>query len=148
VEEGLLFIHIIGAIMWLGGGIYATYAYWRIGAHATSSAGPSLNALAAKNSLYFGAANILVLGSGIALVATQDEFGWTDAFVLIGIGGILLSGAWQGLYAMKAEKQLLETLGGSRDPIPVLKRMRMGSYVDIAILAIVVYAMIAKWGAG
>ena len=148
MEEGLLFIHIIGVIMWLGGGMFATYTYWRIGAHATSSAGPALNALSARSSVYFGVANILVLGSGVALVAVGDEFGWTDTFVLIGIAGILVSGAWQGLVNSRAEKQLLETLDSSGDPLPILKRFRSGAFVDIAILALVVYAMIAKWGVG
>lgn len=135
--------------MWVGGGMYGVYAISQIGGKGAEGAGQALHALAARNGWYFGIANILVLGSGIAMVATSDEFGWTDAFVLIGIGGILLEGAWQGLVAAKAEKRMLAAFDGSgEDPAAAVGRARSQFYVDLAILFIVIYAMIAKWGVG
>lgn len=149
MEDGLLFVHIVGAAMWLGGGIYALYAYSRIGGSAGEAAGTSLNALAARNGWYFGIATLLVLASGIGMVIVNDEFGWTDAFVLVGIGGIVVEGAWQGLMAGKAEKRMLEAFEGSgEDPAAALRRARQLSYGDLVVLLVVVYAMIAKWGVG
>lgn len=139
----------MGAAMWVGGGIYSMYAYSQIGGRRVDGAGSAMHALADRNGWYFGIANLLVLASGIALVAMQDEFGWTDAFVLIGIGGIILEGAWQGLVVGKADKKVLEAFDGSgEDPVAAVRRHRTVAYGDLAILSIVIYSMINKYGAG
>lgn len=135
--------------MWLGGGLFAIYAYTQVAGVDGQETGRHLNALSARGSWFFGIANLLVLGSGIAMVAISDAFGWTDAFVLIGIAGILVSGAWQGLVGTKAEKRMLEAFEGSgSDRGNAVARARSTAYVDVAILVVVIYAMIAKWGAG
>ncbi|HKX75127.1 MAG TPA: hypothetical protein VJR05_07040 [Acidimicrobiia bacterium] len=141
----LLLLHIVGAAGWIGAGIFAQYVYTRITRGAPASAADSLAAIGQKASFYFGSVSGLVLLSGIALVLTSDAYGWTDTFVLIGIAAFVLSGIWQSLIGNRTDQRFLAAVkGDGTDPVIALKSWRRVSSVDLGILLVTVYAMIAK----
>jgi hypothetical protein len=100
-----------------------------------------------KAGIYFGVMFLLVVGAGVALAITQDQWGWGDTFVWVGIGAILLLGIWQGLYASKADSRLLDAVKTeSPDRVAVLASWRRTAWIDVAIILFAVWAMVAKLG--
>jgi uncharacterized membrane protein len=141
----LLFLHIVGAAGWIGAGLFAQFVYTRLTRGAPWSASESLEAIGQKASWYFGSVSGLVLLSGISLVLTSDGYGWTDTFVIIGIAAFVLSGIWQSLVGNRTDQRFLASLKGEgSDPITALRSWRRVSAVDLGILLITVYAMVAK----
>src|SRR5512145_1478565 len=92
MRDFLLFLHIVGAAGWIGGGLFAMFAYPAVARSGPPAAASILKGFEKRSGAFFGITSGLVLLSGIALVLTSDAFGWGDAFVLIGLGAFLISG--------------------------------------------------------
>jgi uncharacterized membrane protein len=147
MRDGLLFLHIVGAAGWIGGGLFATYAYSTVARTGPPSASPILSAFDKRAGMYFGITSGLVLLSGVGLVLTSDAFGWEDAFVLIGLGAFLLSGIVQSTVGRKANERLLAAAETGSDLPQAISSWRRLSLLDAAVLFVVVWAMITKLGA-
>lgn len=147
MHDFLLFLHIVGVAGWLGGGLHAFYAYSQIARMGAPAGGETLKGLEKKSGMYFGVTSGLVILSGVGLVLTSDEFGWTDGFVLIGLGAFILSGVLQSAFGKKANQRLTEaaTTGSGIDV--AVRSWQFGSAWDLVILSIVVWAMVTKLGA-
>lgn len=147
MRDGLLFLHIIGAAGWLGGAIYAAYTYSTLAKAEPSAAGPALGRLKKVEDRYFGPVTGLVLLSGVGLVLTSDAFGWGDAFVLIGLGAILVSGILNGTVFKGSTDRLIEASSAGSGVTEALHFWQRGVGVDVVILLVVVWAMVSKLGA-
>jgi hypothetical protein len=143
----LLFLHILGAAGWLGGGLYGFQTYTQIARIGPPVGGEALKELEKRGRMYFGITSGLVLLSGVGLVLTSDAFGWTDGFVLIGLGAFLLSGVIQGLVGKKANEGLTEAASTGKGIEPAVRSWQFGSVWDLVILVVVVWAMVTKLGA-
>jgi hypothetical protein len=144
----LLFLHILGAAGWLGGGLLALQTFpqiARIGQPPTG--GHALKGLEKGSGVYFGVTSGLVILSGVGLVLTSDAFGWTDGFVLIGLGAFILSGVTQSLFGKKANERLTEAATTGSGIEPAVRSWQLASVLDLTILFVVVWAMITKLGA-
>lgn len=84
----MLLFHVLGAAAWIGGGLFAMFAFTRLVNSGDEGAGSALERIAAGADRYFGPAAVVTLLTGIGLVLVSDAFGWGDAFVLIGIGAL------------------------------------------------------------
>jgi uncharacterized membrane protein len=140
--ELLLTIHILAAAAWIGGGLYATFS-------ASTLAGsmglkPVMLVEDSVSTKFFGASVALVLLSGIGLVITSDQFGWTNAFVLIGIAAIVLDGVIEGVIFSPRVKRLTEADEPSMTEFRSI--LRTSSVLHMAILFFTVWAMVAKLG--
>ena len=141
----LLFIHIVGAAGWIGGGLFAMFGVGNLARAGGPGNGRAIEVLVEKAGIYFGAMFALVILGGVGLVITQDQWGWTDTFVWVGIGAIVVSGVWQGLYASKADAKLLEAVKNeSQDRLEALSKWRRTAWVDVAILLVALWAMVTK----
>jgi hypothetical protein len=109
-------------------------------------AGASVPLLARTADRYFGPAAGLTLLTGILLVLAVDPWGWTDAFVLVGLGVFLFSAIWQPLVANKVQARLLGALAGEGDTGQALSAFHRSAAVDVAILVVAVWAMVSKLG--
>jgi uncharacterized membrane protein len=147
MREGLLFLHIIGAAGWIGGGLHGWFSQTQLARNASTS-GRALQTLTAAADRYFGPVATLTLLSGIALVWTQDAWSWNDTFVLVGIGVFVFSAAFQPLVASKTEKRLLEAVEAGSGIEPAMKATHRVFAVDIAVVLVALWAMVAKLGAG
>jgi uncharacterized membrane protein len=90
--ELLAMLHGLGVIAWVGGGL----ALLMLHALAVRSDDYDGLATAVRQSRVLGAylygpASIVTATTGIVLVASEDAFDLTDLWILIGIGGVLLS---------------------------------------------------------
>lgn len=148
LREVLVFLHVLGAAGWIGGGLFGIFATGRLAQSGGAGVGAALEDLGKRASLYFGTMFLLVVGAGVALVLTEDQWSWTDAFVLFGIGGVVLSGVFQGLVASKKDAAVVEAVkSDSPDRMVVIKAWRKTSWIDAAILIVVLWAMVVKLGA-
>lgn len=148
MRDFLLFVHILGAAGWLGGGLFAFQTFpqiARIGRPPTG--GDALKGLEKRSGVYFGVTSGLVFLSGVALVLTSDAFGWTDGFVLIGLGAFVLSGVVQSTFGKKANERLSEAGTTGNDIEPAVRSWQFGLVWDLVILSVVVWAMVTKIGA-
>ena len=145
MRDGLLVLHILSAAAWIGGGLYAWYAFTHL-ARAGGEAGASVPLLARTADRYFGPAAGLTLLTGIVLVLTVDPWGWTDAFVLVGLGVFLFSAIWQPLVSNKVQARLLAAVDGEESTDQAIKGFHRASAVDLATLVFAVWAMVTKLG--
>ena len=138
MRDWLLILHILGAAAWIGGGLYAWFAYTQIAKDWTRSGG-ALQTLAKGADRYFGPTAVLTLLTGIALVWTQDPWTWNDTFVLVGIGVFIFSAVWQPLVASKTETRLLEAVETGAD-VPAAMRVASRSMaVDVAVVLVALW---------
>ena len=96
---------------------------------------------------FFGPASGLVLLSGIGLVITSEAFGWSDTFVLIGLGAFLIGGSSVPRSAAGTASAWPRRTSTGSGVGGALKSWRRGTVWDFVILAVVIWAMITKLGA-
>ncbi len=150
-HEVLRFAHLVGAIAWVGSaigltalssGMLAKRDYRGILTVARGS--ESLGAMV------FIPAALLTVGSGVAMVATQPGFRFTDLWILLGIAGIVGSGMVEGLISTPATKQVEAVASQHGDASPALetpaRRLTRGGLLDAAVLLAVVAVMVLRPG--
>lgn len=146
MRNWLLVLHILGAAGWIGGGLYSWYSSNMLARDGASNAGAA-RLIASSADRYFGPVAVLTLLTGIALVWTQEAWGWTDTFVLIGIGVFVFSAVWQPLVAAKSEERLLAAIESGEGAGPALGAANRVALVDVGVLLIALWAMVVKLGA-
>jgi uncharacterized membrane protein len=142
-------LHVLGAIAWLGGGLgllLLNRQLVRAGDLAgVATIGQQSQAL---GTLLFMPASLVTIASGVAMVATSSAVGFGDLWILIGFGGILASGIAQMAVAAPADRRfaaLLDEHGADHpDVASAARRLSRGSMLDLGLLVVVVWAMVAK----
>lgn len=148
MRDGLLLLHITGVAGWLGGGMFFVFTSSNLVTADVPGGGRALARIVERSSWFFGLATALILLSGIGLVLDSAAYDWTDTFVLVGIGVIVLSGIWQGLVAGKMDQRMVDAVvSGEPDASGSFRRWRLFSLVDFGLIAIALWAMIVKLGA-
>ena len=142
MRDILLSIHIIGAAAFIGGGAYSLAVFpgnvKEIGIKA------ALARDEAMGNKFFGTAVGILLLSGILLVLDSDVYGWGDAFVLIGIGVIVLSGAIEGLYVTPMVKRL--SASGDDSPAAIKRFIWQAGSPSMLLLLFALFVMVSKLG--
>jgi Predicted integral membrane protein (DUF2269) len=147
MRNWLLFFHILGAAGWVGGGLYGWISTTQL-ARNPGRIGKSLEIISSAGNRFFGPFVGLTVLSGIALVWTEAAWSWSDAFVLIGLGAVLFSGAWQPLVAQKADIALIEKASAGGDASEELVAYNRSAVIELAVLLFVLWSMVFKLGAG
>ena len=146
----LLFVHVLGAICWFGAGVLFQIMSERVVKLGDAT---RMREFIRTGSLvpppYFGALTAIVLGSGIWLVL-ETGYDFKDPFVVVGIAGILASGAIGGAVIGRTTEALrpvveAPTLDEGAVRAGVLK-LRNAGRVDALIMLAVVFMMTAKLG--
>ena len=143
-----LWLHILGASVWLGTNV----AQMTIGPRLVN-AGAGLQWLKAVEKAsgpIYGTASGLILLTGIYLVLRPDgAYSFGSAFVGIGIAVVIIGGALAGLVFNRKTRQAIGAYegGDSAKAIPIYKSIVPWAILDTALIALVVLAMVAKWGA-
>jgi uncharacterized membrane protein len=142
-------LHGIGVIAWVGGGLSLLVL------HALAVRADDYDALATAirqsrvlGSWLYGPASVVTAATGVALVATVDAFGFTDLWILIGIGGVLLGPTVQLTVADRARCRYLALLvDNASDKVRLRASARAVTLLgaaDLAMLLIIVWVMYAK----
>ena len=146
MRDFLLFLHIVGAAGWIGGGLFAMFAYPAVARSGPPAAASILKGFEKRSGAIFGITSGLVLLSGIALVLTSDAFGWGDAFVLIGLGAFLISGLVESTMGRRVNERLASAAESGSDLPQAVRAWRQISIIGLVVLFVVVWAMITKLG--
>jgi len=142
-----LWLHIIGASMWIGTNVAQTVIGPKV---VRAGAGLQwLKAVEKASGPIYGAASGLILLTGIYLVlGSNDAYSFGSAFVGIGIAVIIIGGALAGLVFNRKTRQAIGLFesGDSAKAMPVYKSIAPWAVIDTALLAFAALAMVAKWG--
>lgn len=145
------FLHVTGAIVWLGAGVGLTVV-WRgltkaREADAIRAIGTQNKALSAK---VFGPAVLATLAFGVAMVIDTPAFDFSDLFIIVGFIGIGFSGAINGAVADPATKKLVAAIeiDGFDSPAAAAARakVKLAGNLELLVLFAVVFAMVVKPG--
>jgi len=140
MDDLLLTVHIFSAAIWIGGGVYTSVTYPR---HAANGTLRGVLAVDQKvGSIVFGTAISLLLLSGIGLVLMSETIGFGHAFVLVGIGVIVVSSILEGAVFGRATKKMLEAGGATQ--LPSALKWALPAYV--VIFGFTVWTMVTKLG--
>ena len=147
LSETYKLIHVVAAIVWVGGGTLATIFTWRaLGAEREHRLGYARDIEVLSNRV-FAPASIVALIFGILMVLDIDAFEFSQAWILIGIVGLAASVVLGMGFFGPQTKRLVEEIG-SNDPkaegrLAIIAKM---SVLDMTILYVVVWAMVVKPG--
>ena len=144
--ELLLFVHVLAAMLWIGGAVAGTVIGQRIRRSDDAAAmGRFCSAFADVAGPLFGGSSMLVLASGVWMVALEGGPEFSDLWVTIGFVGWLAStvlGATAvGMTWMRIGQRLQ---GGASlaDVQPLLARAVPLTWLDVAIRTTVVLVMV------
>ncbi len=144
----VLWIHILAAASWFGGGV-AT----QIGGQLFESEQDTLRAgwyrvvLRLGQVLYTPAA-IVVLITGVLLVTGNEAYGFGSTFVSIGFLAVIVgAGLGMAVYGprSRAASAALES-GDSNGAAAAIARIRQAGLLELGLLAITIASMVWKWG--
>jgi uncharacterized membrane protein len=146
--DWLKLIHVLGAMVWVGGAVAIQFVAIR----AMASKDPLRQATFTGDVEWLGMrvftpASIIVLLAGIAMVL-DSGIGFTPAWILAGFGGIaftiVVGAAFLGPESGRLKKLISER--GEADPEVIQRRNRifMVSRIDLLVLIFVVAMMVFK----
>lgn len=142
-----LWLHIIGASMWIGTNVAQIVIGPRL---VRDGAGlPWLKAVEKGSGPIYGGAASIILLTGIYLVVSNDSFSFGSAFVGIGITVLIIGGALAGLVFNRKTRQAIGLFesGDAVQATSVYRSFGGWAVLDTALLAFAALAMVSKWGA-
>ena len=144
----LLYIHILAAGAWIGTSVVQAVTNDRMSKESDEVAVGWLNAVVRWGTVIYAPAAVLVLVTGIWMVAISNEvYRFESLFVVIGFGmvviGLYFGNRIFGPLSLKAAG--LRAQG--EDAGPVYGRLRTFGLIDMTFLLITVAAMVGRWGA-
>lgn len=145
----LKFLHVLAAVIWVGAGFGLFLLSLRLRADNDRMGIMSLGRQsAALGKMLFAPASMATLVFGVLMVATDSRFAFTDLWILMGFVGIAASFVVGMGMLEPAGKKLATTMmeSGLDHPdvdVQLSKIMRLNA-IDLAILVVVIWAMVAK----
>jgi uncharacterized membrane protein len=147
LSETYKLLHMLAAIVWVGGGTLALVFTWRaLGAERVHRLGYARDIEVLSNRV-FAPASIAALLFGILMVLEIDAFDFSQAWILIGIVGlaasVVLGIAFFGPQTKRLVTEISESDPRAEGRLALVAKM---SVVDMTILYGVVWAMVFKPG--
>ena len=146
----VLFVHVMGVIMWLGAGtVFLLLAERATGKNDEGRMRMLVSLGDTFGKAYFGGLTGLVLLSGLILVFDGD-WGFDHIFIIGGLVGIVASGALGGAVIGPTSERLQERIGAGgpmdAEAIADIVRIRNVGRIDLTIMTFVVFLMTYKPG--
>lgn len=147
--EILKFIHVLGAVLWVGAGAGLMLLTVRLRSaderDAIIAIGRQTESIA--KGLFMPAA-LTTLAFGILMVATEPRFAFSDLWIVVGFAGLAASFVVGVILLEPADKRLTALLvDRSLDDPQVdreLRKVIQLNTLDLAILVTAIWAMVAK----
>lgn len=139
-------VHVLAAIVWMGGGVALTVVLLRL-VRATERA--ALAQMVPQTARFMasvgGPASGLLLLSGIAMVFV-GHMSFKALWIALGFGGIIVLGAYGGLVMSKRMAALEQAVKVADDATLARAgaKVRQSSFVLISIMAAIVAVMVLK----
>jgi uncharacterized membrane protein len=146
--ETLKLIHVLAAIIWVGGSIMAQLFALRLTAAAPAHRLGFARDLRFAASRIFVPSAIVLLGAGIWMVADSPGFAFGDPFVVIGLVAVGGSLATAIGYLIPNIGRAIELMTSGRGPEAgaVIRKVALAARAVIVILLVAVWAMVVKPG--
>jgi uncharacterized membrane protein len=145
--ETLKFVHVLSSVVWVGGGIFIYITGRR------AQRGPLAHKLAmARNAdvagRVFMVSGIIVLAMGIWMVIDRPGYEFTQAWIVIGLVGLLTSAGLGGaFFGPQTQANIAEYEAGDEAAGDArLARILNVATFDLLLLIVVVWAMVVKPG--
>lgn len=152
VYDTLKWVHIMAAIVWVGGGIFIQVYTSRLRrAGETDRLAAFARDVEKLGNGLFLPASIVVLLMGIAMTWYAPFIEWNDTWILLGLLGIVSTALFGALF-LGPEAGRLGTLAqerGADDPEVQARiaRLFFVSRIDLAVIVFVIVVMVFKPGA-
>jgi uncharacterized membrane protein len=149
--EGLLYLHILGAVVWVGGAFFSQLLALRVQRSTDPADLPKFG----RNMEFLGLrvflpASIVLFIAGAVMVAQRWSFG--DLWVSVSMGLWLLSVIAGALYIGPRSKRIAELFEAegptSTAARALLDRVFMVSRLELVSFAVIIALMVFKPGAG
>lgn len=145
--EFLLFLHVLTAVVWVGGGLALNFLGTRLVA-----AGNSVEIAGFARQIEWIGTRVFMPSSLVLLLAgifmTIDAWSFEELWIIVGIGGFLYSfinGAFLvGPLSGRTGKMLAERGAADAEVTENIRRIFVFGRIELAILVIVVWAMTMK----
>jgi len=152
VYDTLKWVHIMAAIVWVGGGIFVQiYASRMRRAGEDDRLAAFARDVEKLGNMVFLPASVVVLVMGIAMVWYAPFIEWNDTWILLGLLGILSTALFGALFigpeAGKVGSLSLERGAGDPEVRARIKRLFLVSRIDLAVIIFVIAMMVFKPGA-
>ena len=147
-DDVLLFFHILAGAAWLGGGIYTVLLATR-----ARQSGEQLKAIAQMEWVgprLGGSVSVLLVGSGIWMVARSDAWGFGQAWIIIAlvIFGVLLAVGvgFHGPQYKRIDAAVNEHGSDSVEAMKLASQSFRAAEIETVLLAVALLVMITKPG--
>ena len=144
--ETLKLVHILAAIVWVGGSLLATVYALR------ARKGDQGHRIGLARDLHFLGNKVFAPASGVALifgiwmVIERPTFAFGDTWIIIGLIGLAISGTIGGAFFGPKTKALVARLEGGDAADSLMATITRVALFDDLLLLIVVWAMVVKPG--
>jgi uncharacterized membrane protein len=149
VRDTLLIIHILSAAAWIGGSFMLAFAGPRMAKAGGPASGAWVGVVLEAVTRFFTPAAVLTLWSGIGLVLAVEPWGWSDAFVGIGIAAVVVAlsiAHMNNVPSLRGIQQAAQA--GDMDALAVNARKVMAGGATISLILILTeVAMVLRLGA-
>ena len=145
----LLFIHILAAAAWFGTSVAQMVTNRRMAESSDEIAANWLRTVVSYgNSIYLPSALVL-LATGIWMVAIDPTYGYGNLFVTIGFVMVVVGAVFGArIFGPLSERAAALRDEGKRDEaMPIYTRLRTAGMVDGLLLTVTIAAMVGRWGA-
>ena len=148
LRESLLLVHVLAAMIWLGGGVLLVAFGRRTLRRGNAGATTAYLRDSEFAGQVFGASTALVLGSGIWLVFEVSAWGFDQAWILVGLilgGAMFLMGPAYHVPQVKRRIVAAEEKGGTHsDVVGAVGRWLRIATVEVGVMVFVLWLMIVK----
>lgn len=147
-DDWLLYFHVLGAVVWLGGGVMV--GVLGIRARKTGQELTLLQQMEWVGPRVGGPAQLTMIVTGIWMVARSPAWNFGQAFVVTGIAVWVALGIIGGSVHpanFKAIRRAVDA-GGEGSPLisALAARTWRATWIEVALLLFVVWAMVGKFG--
>ena len=145
----LLFLHVLAAMVWVGGGVMLAVVAARVLRDPDPGAvGRFTGSLRVLGPLVLGPATVAVLGLGIGLVVDTEAWDFGQLWVQLGLGlfaaAFLVGAVWQSRSALAATRATAQE--DDAEARRQLRRWLAGYWLIVALLVVAVWDMTTKPG--
>lgn len=148
--ETMLFVHILGVAVWVGGGIMLGFISSRVEKTGDAQYRARFAKSASVVGPVIGVSALLVLGTGIGMVVNSDSWELGQTWVWLGLTLFALSGVVGAAYFGPASNKIVAALesGQVQEADRRAKQFNMVSMLDTLLLLVILGLMVFKPGAG
>ena len=144
----VLWIHILAAASWFGGGVATQLGTQVFDSETEASRAAWYRLVLRLGQILYTPAAVIVLITGVLLVTGSEAYGFGSTFVSIGFLTVIVgAGLGMAVYGprSRAASAALEN-GDSSGAAAAITRMRQAGLLELGLLAITIASMVWKWG--